>query len=106
MSKGDIHINVSGGSADFDNIAIGDKNKLQSKRNYLNESLQDFYDSLDKIHESQGITEEQLVRLKKEVEILTKDEEGSNLADRLKSLYKNYSWAIDPIKKLITAIMT
>jgi len=105
MSKRNIHIIVSGGSVKFDNIAIGNKNKLQSDKSYLNESLQDFYNSLDKIHATQNIAEEEISHLKKEVENLAETKEGNKLATHLKSLYKNYSWAIEPIKKLINEII-
>ncbi len=35
MSKGDIHINVSGGSAGFGNIAIGNNNSLKTDKLYV-----------------------------------------------------------------------
>lgn len=106
MSKGDIHINVSGGNADFGNIALGDKNKLQDSRTYLTESIQEFFQSLDEIQGSQGIAQEQIVRLKKEVELLSKEKDGSKLAERLKALYRDYSWAIDPLRKLVAGIVS
>jgi hypothetical protein len=106
MSKGDIHITVSGGNADFGNVTLGDKNKLQDDRTLFPEIIQEFYKNLDDLHESQGIATEQIDRLKKEVELLSKHKGGNKLDDRLKTLCTNYSWAVSPLKKLISTIMS
>jgi DNA-binding transcriptional MerR regulator len=103
MSKGDINLSISGGSVMFGNISQGNKNKISASISPQN--LKEFQKELAALERSQKISNEQIQELYHDIDQLSKRDNEQDLADRLKHLYKKYSWALEPLKKLFSAII-
>ena len=99
MNKGNIKINISGGRGEFSNIVQGNNNNISSS---TERALEDFHSDLLKAGK---VTEDKIDSLKREVDLLVKGNADKDLVDRTKRLYKKYSWAIEPLKKLFAIIL-
>lgn len=102
MSKGDINVSISGGSANIGNIAQGDNNKIEAL--ISPRGLQEFQDDIRELQRSQEVSAEQVQQLQQDIEQMLKITKEKDLAGRLKVLYDKYSWAIGPLKKMFSAI--
>ena len=103
MSKGDINISISGGSANIGNITQGDKNKIEAMVGHR--GLQQFQKDITDLQKSQRISAEQIQQLYQDIEQISQNTKEKDLAGRLKVLYEKYSWAIGPLKKLFSEIV-
>lgn len=101
MSKGNININVSGGNSNFNNIVQGDKNKVSTTNN---NALADFYSEIEQLRTAQNVSEQETAELKQEVEALINKDNQDDLSNKVRRLYEKYSWAIDPIRKLVSIV--
>lgn len=101
-NKKGININISGGRSDFGNIVQGDKNRVISNKE---NALDEFFIEVSELKKAGAATQEQVDKLSEEVNsiINSKGEEG--LVDKAKQLYENYSWAIEPLKKLFDIVL-
>lgn len=104
MSKGDINISISGGSANIGNITQGDNNKFDAL--ISPQGLQEFQEYISELQSSQKVSAEQVQQLRQDIEQMLANTKEKDIAGRLKALYEKYSWAIDPLKKLFSAILS
>jgi hypothetical protein len=104
VSKGDINISISGGSANIGNIAQGDNNTIDAL--ISPRSLQEFQEHISELQRSQEVSAEQVKQLRQDIEQMLADTKERDLAGRLKVLYEKYSWAIVPLKKLFSEILS
>jgi len=103
MSKGKINITISGGNSDFGNVVQGDENIVSLEKH--REHLDKFYAEIQQLSASNRATEDQIDSLKEEIENLTENCKKEGLSALAKRLYEQYSWALEPLKKLFYAIV-
>lgn len=113
MTTGNLNINISGGTSNIGNISQGNNNSnvVQSQAIQIEEeqAFSDFFYDLEKLSISTHIHEDQITALKKEVlsikeSLQRKSTLKESLVQIAKSLYKNYGWAADILKKLFHII--
>lgn len=101
MNKGNINISVSGGSASFGNVSQGDHNTLSGS---VQQALQDFHQNLSELRQAHLATDEQVQRLKQDIDALLNQPQQPGMLEKAKSLYDTYSWAVDPLRKLFSVM--
>ena len=106
MSNSDMKINVSGGNASFGNVSQGDNVRLNSSQNitFDAQNIEDFYQSIANIAAYNNIDFNDYQQLRAQVAALVKTPEQPGFGELVESLYKQFSWAIKPLRMLFTSI--
>lgn len=102
MSERNINIKISGGNNDFGNIIQGNNNQITFSRE---KALEDFNIKLSKLQEDQKISTDEVENLKMELKKIIHNIENDNISNKIEMLYKKYSWAFEPLKKLFDIIL-
>jgi len=100
MNNRKIEISVTGGNAVFGDIVQGDNNRF-SLVDYADD-LQEFYSAISDLKLSHGIAESQIDALKKEIESLGETHRAEDIPATVRGIYDQYSWALEPLKKLFS----
>ena len=107
MTKGNISIEISGGTASFGNISQGDNAKLIAEQATTVESdeLANFYQAVEALMQHQGVSAVEYEALRQDVaKMLDAPAESADAVQRAKTLYERYAWAAAPLKVLLDAV--
>ena len=114
MTTEKLSIIISGGTSNIGNISQGDNNysivQSQAIKMEAEQAFSDFFNALEKLFIPAHINEEQIASLRRDVysikESLQRESTSEkSLAQIAKSIYKNYGWAADILKKLFHIIV-
>lgn len=101
MNEKNLELNVSGGNVNIGNVSQGDSSRVHSTQmiTITQSDLDKFYSEIESLRKKRDIDSEEVDSLRKEVDRLMR--ERDLFLPSIKSLYEKYSWAIEPLKRLL-----
>jgi len=111
MNDKKISISIQSGDASIGNIVQGDNNIIDSDNNEVvtEQSVphfDKFFQELNELKETGKASDDKISALEIEMKSLMKIKDTKNFSNSMKKMYEKYSWAIEPLKKLFSAILS